>query len=104
MALVVNDENFEEVIKTDLPVLLDIGATWCGPCKQIAPIIEEIATEYEGKAVVAKVDVDEASGIAARYRVRNVPTVLFIKNGEVKDKHVGSGPKSVFVEKLNAIM
>lgn len=104
MALEVNDTNFEEIIKTDLPVLLDIGATWCGPCKQIAPIIEEIAAEYEGRAVVGKVDADEAPGITGRYRVRNVPTVLYIKNGEVKDKHVGSGSKANFVEKLEALL
>ena len=80
MALTVNDENFAEVIKTDLPVILDLGATWCGPCKALAPIIEEMATEYEGRAIIAKVDVEEAPGVAAQYRVRNVPTVLFIKN------------------------
>lgn len=104
MALIVNDENFEQVLKTDLPVILDLGATWCGPCKALAPIIEEMATEYEGKAVICKVDVEEAPGIAARYRVRNVPTVLFIKNGEVKDKHVGSAPKQTLVDKLTPLL
>lgn len=104
MALIVNESNFEEVLKSDLPVMLDIGATWCGPCKQIAPIIDEIATEYEGRAIVGKVDADESPAITARYRVRNVPTVLFIKNGELKDKHVGSAAKSTFVEKLNALL
>lgn len=104
MALTVNDENFAEVIKTDLPVILDLGATWCGPCKALAPIIEEMATEYEGRAIIAKVDVEEAPGVAAQYRVRNVPTVLFIKNGELKDKCVGSVAKQTLVDKLTPLM
>lgn len=104
MALVVNDDNFAEVIKTDLPVVLDFGATWCGPCKALAPIIEELATEYEGRAVICKIDVEDAPGVASQYRVRNVPTVLFLKNGEVKDKNVGASPKQTYVDKLNALL
>ena len=104
MAMIVNDDNFAEVIKTDIPVLLDLGATWCGPCKALAPIIDEIATEYDGKAIVAKVDVEEAPGIAAQYRVRNVPTLLFLKGGELKDKAVGAVAKQTITEKLNALL
>ena len=104
MAVIVNDQNFAEIKQSNLPVLLDIGATWCGPCKALAPIVEEIAAEYEGKALVCKVDVDEAPGIAAEFRVRNVPTVLFIKNGVAVDKSVGLVQKATLVEKLNAIL
>jgi thioredoxin 1 len=104
MALEVNDQNFAEVKQSKLPILLDIGATWCGPCKALAPIIEEIAAEYEGKALVCKVDVDEAPEIAAEFRVRNVPTVLFIKDGVLVDKSVGLVAKATLTEKLNAMM
>ena len=104
MALEVNDQNFAEVKQSKLPILLDIGATWCGPCKALAPIIEEIAAEYEGKALVCKVDVDEAPEIAAEFRVRNVPTVLFIKDGVLVDKSVGLVAKATLTDKLNTMM
>ncbi|MBQ7063092.1 MAG: thioredoxin [Bacteroidales bacterium] len=100
----VNDSNFAEVKQSNLPILLDIGATWCGPCKALAPIIDEIAAEYEGKALVCKVDVDEAPGIAAEFRVRNVPTVLFIKNGQAVDKSVGLVAKATLVDKLTPLL
>ncbi len=104
MVVEVNDQNFAEVKQSNLPILLDIGATWCGPCKALAPIVEEIATEYEGKALVCKVDVDDAPGIASEFRVRNVPTVLFIKGGEVADKSVGLVAKTTLTDKLNALL
>ncbi len=104
MVIKVNDDNFAEIIKTDMPVILDCNATWCGPCKALAPIIEEIAAEYDGRAVVCDVDVEEAAGVAAQYRVRNVPTVLFLKNGELKDKSVGLVAKESLVEKLNPLL
>ncbi len=104
MVIKVNDDNFAEIIKTDMPVILDCNATWCGPCKALAPIIEEIATEYDGRVVVCDVDVEEAAGVAAKYRVRNVPTVLFLKNGELKDKSVGLVAKESLVEKLNPLL
>ncbi|MBP5326540.1 MAG: thioredoxin [Bacteroidales bacterium] len=104
MALEVNDQNFAEIKQSKLPILMDIGATWCGPCKALAPIVEEIAAEYEGKALVCKVDVDDAPGIAAEYRVRNVPTVLFIKDGALVDKSVGLVAKATLTDKLNAIL
>ena len=104
MVLEVNDQNFAEVKQSNLPILLDIGATWCGPCKALAPIIEEIGAEYDGKAIIAKVDVDEAPGIASEFRVRNVPTVLFIKNGAAVDKSVGLVAKATLTDKLNALL
>ncbi len=104
MVVEVNDQNFAEVKQSNLPVLLDIGATWCGPCKALAPIVEEIAAEYEGRAMVCKVDVDEAPGIASEFRVRNVPTVLFIKGGAAVDKSVGLVAKATLTEKLDALM
>lgn len=105
MALEVNDSNFDEIVlKADKPVLVDFWAEWCGPCRVIAPYIEEIGKEFEGKALVAKCDVDTSAGIAARFGIRNIPTVLFFKNGEVADKQVGAVPKASFVAKLTALI
>ena len=104
MVVTVNDTNFDEFVKTNLPILLDIGATWCGPCKALAPIVDELGEEYDGKVAVGKVDVDEAPEIAARFRVRNVPTVLFIKNGELVDKSVGLVAKATLVDKITPLL
>ena len=105
MAHTFTEENYEElVLKSDKPAVVDFGAEWCGPCKALIPIIEEIAAEYEGRAIVGKVDVDNAPGIASKYGIRNVPTVIFIKNGEVADKQVGAVPKSTLTAKLDAIL
>ena len=100
----VTEENFNAIIGSDKPVMIDFGATWCGPCKALAPRIEEIEKEYEGRAVVGTADVDECSDLAAQFRIRNVPTVLFFKGGEMKDKSVGLVAKETLVEKLNALM
>ena len=101
MAVHITEQNFEaEVLKSELPVMVDFGATWCGPCRMIAPYMEQLSDEYAGKAVVAKADVDECPGIAAKYGIRNVPTVLIFKNGEIVDKNVGAAPKATFEEKL----
>jgi len=104
MVVEVNDQNFETVKQSNLPVMMDIGATWCGPCKALAPIVEEIGAEYEGRAMVCKVDVDDAPGIAGEFRVRSVPTVLFIKGGAVVDKSVGLVAKATLTDKLNALL
>jgi thioredoxin 1 len=105
MALEVNDSNFEEVVvKSDKPVVVDFWAEWCGPCRMIAPIMEEIAEQYDGKAIVAKCDVDTSPGVAAKYGIRNIPTVLFFKDGKIADKQVGAVPKNNFLTKLNALI
>ena len=105
MTIEVTESNFEElVLKSDKPVLLDFWAEWCGPCRVIAPYVKEISEEFEGKAVVGKVDVDSNPGISAKYGIRNIPTILFIKDGEVADKQVGAVPKKNLVEKLNALL
>ena len=105
MALEITDANFEElVMNSDKPVMIDFWAVWCGPCRMVGPIVEELATEYEGKAVIGKVDVDSNPNIAMKYGIRNIPTVLYVKGGEVVDKQVGAAPKQSFVSKLNAIL
>lgn len=105
MALEVTDSNFEEkIIKSDKPALVDFWAEWCGPCRMISPIVSEIAEEMEGKAVISKVNVDECPEVCAKYGIRNIPTILFIKNGEVFDKQVGATQKNVLLEKLNALL
>lgn len=105
MAVEFTDANFEEtVLKSDKPVIIDFWAEWCGPCRMVAPIIEELAKDYEGKAVIGKVDVDTNNEISAKYGIRNIPTILFIKNGEVMDKQVGAVQKSVLAEKLNKLL
>lgn len=105
MALEVNDTNFDEVvIKSMKPVLVDFWAEWCGPCRMIAPIIDEISHEFEEKALVVKCDVDNSPSVAMRYSIRNIPTVLFFKDGKIADKQVGAVPKNSFVTKLNALL
>ena len=105
MALEVNDSNFDEVvIKSDKPVIVDFWAEWCGPCRMIAPIVEELSIEYSGKVVVAKCDVDNSPGVASKFGIRNIPTVLFFKDGKIADKQIGAVPKSNFVTKLNALI
>ncbi len=105
MALEFTDTNFDElVIKSDKPVLVDFWAEWCGPCRMIAPFVAELSKDYEGKALIGKVDVDNNPGITVKYGVRNIPTILFFKNGVVVDKQVGAVPKSKLMEKLDALM
>jgi len=105
MAIELTDSNFEEtVVKSDKPVMVDFWAEWCGPCRMIAPFVKEISEEFEGKAIVGKVDVDSNNGVAVKYGIRNIPTVLFFKNGEVVDKQVGAAPKKALVEKLQKLL
>lgn len=99
------DSNFDtEALKSNIPVVVDFWAAWCGPCRMIAPIIEDLATEFDGKVKVGKIDVDENQNVAVRYGVRSIPTVLFIKDGQVKDQIIGALPKSVFIEKINKLI
>lgn len=105
MALEINDSNFEElVINSGKPAVVDFSAEWCGPCRAVAPIIDELSAEFEGRVVVGKVDVDENPVITARFGIRNIPTVLFLKNGELVDKVVGSASRNVFTDKTNALL
>jgi len=105
MALEITDQNFDElVMKSDKPVMVDFWAEWCGPCRMIGPVVEELHTEYAGKAVIGKVNVDHNSGVAAQFGVRSIPTIIFIKNGEVVDKSVGAVPKATLTAKLDALL
>lgn len=105
MALEITDGNFEEVVlKSDKPVVVDFWAAWCGPCRMIGPLIEEMSNEYDGKALIGKVDVDSNPSVSAQFGVRNIPTVLFIKNGQVVDKSVGAVPKAQLTQKLEALL
>ena len=103
MSLEINNENYQSVIeKKDELIVLDFFANWCKPCKVIGPIVEELSNEYEGKATIIKIDVDNNKEIASQYGIRNIPTILFIKNGEVVDKHMGAAPKSVLKSKIDS--
>ncbi len=105
MAIEITDANFEELVtNSDKPVMIDFWAVWCGPCRMIAPIVEEMTGEYEGRAVIGKVDVDSNPAVAQKFGIRNIPTVLFVKGGEVVDKQVGAVPKQALVAKLDAIL
>ena len=105
MAVEITDANFEEVvINSKLPVLVDFWAEWCGPCRMVGPIVDELYAEYEGKAIIGKVNVDENPGVSGSFGVRNIPTILFIKNGEVADKSVGAVPKAQLAAKLEALL
>lgn len=104
MALEITDANFQDTIKSDKLVVIDFWAEWCGPCRMVGPIIEELATEYADKVVIGKVDVDNNDEITSKYGIRNIPTILFIKNGEIVDKQVGAAQKATFVEKIDKFM
>ena len=106
MALVtITDDNFEdEVLKSDKPVLIDFWATWCGPCRMIAPIVEEMSTEYEGRAKIGKLDVDSNQQTSIKYGVRSIPTLLLFSNGELKETIIGAVPKANLVGKLESVL
>lgn len=100
----ITSKSFEELVAQDKPLVLDFWATWCGPCRKIGPLVEELASQYEGQAVIGKVNVEDEDELAAKFGIRNIPTVLYIKNGEVVDKQVGACSKSVLEDKLKAIL
>ena len=105
MALQITDSNFEEtVLKSDKPVLVDFWAAWCGPCRMVGPIIDELSEEYEGKAVIGKVDIDSNQQYAAQFGVRNIPTVLVFKNGELVDRKVGVSSKNDYAQALDNLI
>lgn len=105
MAVTLTDANFDELVKkSDKPVLVDFWAEWCGPCKMIGPVVEELSKEYEGKAVIGKLDVDSNPNISVEFGIRSIPTLLFFKGGQLVDKQVGVVPKNVLAQKLNALL
>ena len=104
MALTINSDNLQTLLDGSLPVVIDFWAEWCGPCRMIGPVIEELAEEYAGRVVVGKCDVDDNDAIAIKYSVRNIPTILFIKNGQVMDKLVGAVSKDVLKAKIDSLL
>jgi thioredoxin 1 len=105
MAIEINDNNFEEIVlQSEIPVLVDFWAEWCGPCRMISPLVAELSQDYEGRAVITKMDVDNNPGTAAKFGIRNIPTILFFKNGEIADKQVGAVPKSILASKIDALL
>jgi len=105
MAIELTDANFDDIVlKSDKPVLVDFWAEWCGPCRMVGPVVEELSKDFDGKAIVGKVDVDSNPGISMKYGIRNIPTLLIFKGGEIVDKQVGAVPKSVLAGKLEGQM
>ena len=104
MALEINSQNFDSLIAGDQPVVLDFGATWCGPCPMVAPIIDELAKEYEGKVVIGKCDVDQDQDLPGRFGVRNIPTIIFVKGGEVVEKKVGAQSKDALKKSIEGLL
>ena len=104
MELNISDSNFEAVLSEGLPVMVDFWAPWCGPCRRVAPIVEELTAEYEGKIKICKCNVDENDGIPMKYSIRNIPTLLFFKNGELVDRLVGAVPKQDIEDKLKSLL
>jgi len=104
MALVITDSNFDELLKSGKPLVVDFWAEWCGPCKMIGPIVEDLSHEYEDKVIIGKLDVDDNNDVTTRFGIRNIPTILFFKDGVQVDKQVGATQKSVMVQKIEALL
>ncbi len=104
MEKIITDANFSEVLNTNMPVLVDFWATWCGPCRALAPVIEELANEFDGKAVVGKCNVDDCEDLPMNFGIRSIPTLLFFKNGELVDKIVGAAPKADIAAKIESLL
>ena len=104
MALQITDANFNKYVNSEKPMVLDFWAEWCGPCRMVSPIIDELAQEYEGRVIIGKMDVDSNNEVVGKFGIRNIPTVLFLKNGEIFDKIVGATTKVKFIEKIEAML
>ena len=104
MALQVTDANFDELVNSGKPMVLDFWAEWCVPCRMVGPIVDELASEYEGKVIIGKIDVDNNDDVVSQFGIRNIPTILFFKDGVVVDKQVGAAPKATFVAKIDALL
>ena len=104
MAQAITEATFDQLLAQGKPMVVDFWATWCGPCKKVGPYIEELAEQYADQAIIGKVDVDDNDELAMRFGVRNIPTILFIKNGQVVDKQIGAAPKNILEDKLKAIL
>ncbi|MDR1403862.1 MAG: thioredoxin [Tannerellaceae bacterium] len=104
MALEVTDANFEQLVNSGKPMVLDFWAEWCGPCRMVGPVIDDLYEEYTGRVTIGKMDIDNNNDVVFKFGIRNIPTILFFKDGEVVDKLVGAAPKSAFVEKIDALL
>lgn len=104
MEKIITDANFAEILNTDMPVMVDFWATWCGSCRALAPVVEELAGEYAGKAVIGKCNVDDCDELPVKYGIRSIPTLLFFKNGELVDRLVGAAPKADIAAKIDALL